>query len=377
MTTHKKRINLRKGYTTGACAAAAAKAAAGLLKGQAVKGDIDNENTIDIPFPNGKRVTFKVHNFGISNLNKTPTAFASVIKNSGDDPDVTNGIEIIARVRRRHDTDKVVIKGGKGIGVVTKPGLQVSVGESAINPVPLIMIEKAVREVMTKSGIEVEITVPEGEEIAKKTFNSRVGITGGISIIGTTGIVEPMSVDALKETIKCEINVALKEKGNKNELLKMYFAPGKIGENSLKRVFGDIRVVLMSNFIGFTLDYAKSNAVRDVIIGGHPGKLAKILMGYLDTHSKSSPQATGFVSEYFGISKEFNTVEEIIQYMLLNNTLYSIHLLSENNVAVKRNFSDLSRDIAKKIRELFKFQSVSIYLFDMKNNLIGLGGVRS
>ena len=208
---------LRSGYTTGACAAAAAKAAASLL----LNGSVENNS--EIPLIDGRRVSFAIHSRNAAD----GSARVSVIKDAGDDPDVTNKAEIgaIARLVPRGKGEKEVwvrIKGGKGVGTVTKPGLAVEVGSSAINPVPRKMIAQAVGEVAGLKNIEsqklLEITifVPKGEELAEKTLNKRLGIIGGISILGTTGIVRPLSAEAWTATIQASINVAVcrRVKGN-------------------------------------------------------------------------------------------------------------------------------------------------------------------
>lgn len=351
---------MRKGFTTGTAATAAAKAAAILLAGSQGSEGRSRRLTgfVEIQLPDSKRVCLKILNSELLILNSELMARASVIKDAGDDPDVTNGMEIRAELKSLEHTGDIVIKGGEGVGVVTKPGLQIPVGEAAINPVPIEMIKKAVREVLPRGGILVEISVPGGRKVAEKTFNQRLGIVGGISIIGTTGIVEPMSLEALKATIRCEIDVAWEEVRSSSSAL--FLAPGKIGENALKRVFGDIRVVQMSNFVGFALEYAREKGMDDIVIGGHPGKLAKIMMGYFDTHSGNSPQATGFVAEFLGLNSEFNTVEEIIQSV-------------QKDSGSGQTFFDLAAGIAEAVRDRFGFRTVEVCLFDMKKGLRGRG----
>jgi cobalt-precorrin-5B (C1)-methyltransferase len=379
---------LRQGYTTGTCAAAAAWAAARAVK-SIRKGDgkvyrKGSDIMVNMGLPQGGKATMSAR---IVEAGRDH-AVASVIKYAGDDPDVTDGAEIIARVRitkSKAESDKsegvskergvTAIKGGRGVGRVTKPGLQIPVGEPAINPVPRRMIKEAVKEVLGDTPVEVIIEVPEGERLAEKTFNPRLGIVGGISIIGTTGIVEPMSLEALKAAVKCEIDVAAEETGVNSHSYSpsitevggrgLFLAPGKIGEDALKGLLGDIRVVQTSNFIGFALEYARDKGIKDIVYGGHPGKLAKILMGYYDTHSRNSPKATAFVAEYLGISGEFNTLEEII----LKISPSSDPSQGEQG----RGFSSLAGDIAEKIGVDFQFSHVEIYLFDMKKKLIGEG----
>lgn len=341
---------LRKGFTTGTAAAAAAKAASIL----AFTGRLPDEVTVTLP---GGLRTLDIKIRGASiNHGINGRSAASVIKDGGDDPDATSGLEIIAAmslINTQPDGAEVIIKGGVGVGVVTKAGLQIPVGAHAINPVPRSMIRTAVREAvpagLSKSLIEVEILVPDGRRAAEKTFNSRLGIIGGISIIGTTGIVEPMSVEAIKSAIVCELDVAYAENSS-----TVYLSPGKIGEDSLRSIFHGVHVVQMSNFIGDSLQYAKAKGFKETVIGGHPGKLAKLLMGYFDTHSGNSPQAAGFVAGYFGLEGEYNTVEEIIE-----------------RVKKTKKFDAMAYDIAVKIRALYGFSSVGVYLFNMKKQPIG------
>ncbi|MBF0464886.1 MAG: cobalamin biosynthesis protein CbiD [Nitrospirae bacterium] len=339
----------RCGFTTGSAATAAAKAAAMFLKTGVLP------ERVHITLPNLKESLL----INIKSCTLTPddnSATASVIKQSGDDPDVTNGLEIVATLRllkqSADNESKIVIKGGAGVGRVTKKGLQQQVGDWAINPVPKAMITQAVREVFSKDSLnlEVEISVSNGELAAQKTFNPRLGITGGISILGTTGIVEPMSVDAIKETVKCEIDVSFYENP---ETIRL--APGKIGEDALKRILGPTRVVQFSNFPGLAMDYVKSKGFKHVTLGGHPGKLAKILMGYTDTHSGRSPQAAAFVSEFMGLNGNFNTVEEIIDKI----------------TETGGDFTKLAHEICFKIKSIYRLPSIEVYLFDMKKTLIG------
>ena len=197
---------LRCGYTTGSCAAAAAKAAAEALLTQHHVSDTE------ILTPNGVKLTLAVHRCELCG----EKVMCSVIKDSGDDPDITNGIEVCAEVAFAESG--VEILGGRGVGTVTKAGLDQPVGEAAINSVPRKMMARALNEVAEmheyRGGFKVVVSVPDGEEIAKKTFNPRIGIIGGISIIGTTGIVEPMSSSALIETIRTEANIRRAEERN-------------------------------------------------------------------------------------------------------------------------------------------------------------------
>lgn len=267
---------LRFGYTTGSCATAAAKAAAWmLLSGKEKK-------KITIKTPKGIDLDLDVSNIEI----KKDSVSCSIQKDSGDDPDVTGGTHIFAEVSL---TDKpgIEILGGKGIGVVTKRGLDRPVGSAAINSVPRQMICENLAEICRitdyAGGLKVIISAPDGEALAKKTFNPRLGIVGGISILGTTGIVEPMSEQALIDTIRVELKQK-KENGVKHILL----TPGNYGADYIKQniCVKDDDIVLTSNFIGDTLDICRELGFCGALLVGHIGKLVKIAGGMLNTHSK-------------------------------------------------------------------------------------------
>ena len=265
---------LRCGYTTGSCATAASKAAAeSILTGKAV-------NCVEILTPNNKSLRLTIERCILSNK----SAFCTVIKDSGDDPDITNGIEICAEVSLTENG--VEICGGDGVGTVTKAGLDQPVGASAINSVPRKMIADALKDVSEmneyKGGFRVVISVPNGEEIATKTFNPRIGIVGGISIIGTTGIVEPMSNSALVETIRTEANIRRAEGRNTLILTVGNYSEKFISEN--RSQLSD-QCVMCSNFIGDAIDIGISLGFENILIIGHIGKMVKIGSGIMNTHS--------------------------------------------------------------------------------------------
>ena len=216
------------------------------------------------------------------------TAVCAVRKDSGDDPDVTNGILVRASVSVS-DVPGIRIDGGKGVGRVTKPGLKQSVGEAAINPGPKGMIISAVTDAMDESGrtenLLVVISVPGGEEIAARTFNPRLGIEGGISILGTSGIVEPMSEEALIDSIRLEI----RQKRALGET-RLILTPGNYGTDFLKETFGtdESRVIKCSNYIGLSLDAAAEAGFKEVLLVGHVGKLIKLAGGIMNTHSREA-----------------------------------------------------------------------------------------
>lgn len=273
---------MRHGFTTGSCAAAASKAACmALLLG------IKKENIV-ITTPKGIDYKAEILDLSVSES----MASCAVIKDGGDDPDVTSGAHIYATVSmiKKSGLDKnveIVIDGGKGVGRVTKPGLDQPVGNAAINHVPRQMITDEILDVCNEAEfygkLKVVISVPEGEEIALNTFNPRLGIEGGISIIGTSGIVEPMSSKALLDTIKVELN-------QRKEMGFDYVAvsPGNYGIDYMKKAYNyDLdRSVKCSNFIGDTIDMAVELGFSKLLLTGHIGKLIKVSGGIMNTHSK-------------------------------------------------------------------------------------------
>ena len=268
--------NLRCGYTTGSCATAAAKAAATML----LIGERVESVRIDTP----KGIVLSLEPLEVEQT--ADYVSCAIRKDSGDDPDDTNGILVFAKVERVAEPG-VHIEGGVGVGRVTKPGLACAQGGPAINPTPRRMITSEVTSVMEQvgytEGLLVTISIPEGVEIAKKTFNPRLGIVGGLSVLGTSGIVEPMSEKALIETMYVEMR-AQQARGNKN--LLVFF--GNYGEDFTRDVMQlDLEgAVTCSNFVGELLDYAVFLGFETLLLIGHSGKLVKLAQGVMNTHSK-------------------------------------------------------------------------------------------
>ncbi|MBQ9272153.1 MAG: cobalamin biosynthesis protein CbiD [Mogibacterium sp.] len=269
---------LRSGFTTGSCAAAAAKAAAYMLLSGGVK-----EN-MTITTPKGSSFDAK-----ILDIQRGPGFVSCAVrKDGGDDPDVTTGALIYAKVCLA-DEEGISIDGGEGVGRVTRPGLDQPVGSAAINSVPRAMIRQEVTEVASafdhKGGFSVIISVPEGEEIASHTFNPRLGIEGGISIIGTSGVVEPMSEKALTDTIRVELS---QKKAEGNSIA--FVSPGNYGLDFMRETYGmDLdRSVKCSNYIGLTVDMVNELGFEGMLLTGHAGKLVKVAGGIMNTHSREA-----------------------------------------------------------------------------------------
>ena len=269
--------NLRCGYTTGTCAALAASGAARLL----LTGQAPSE--LSLRTPRGLTVTVSPRFCVLEN----GVARCGVEKDAGDDPDVTNGCLIVAEVRKTGSG--IAIDGGAGVGRVTRPGLEQPVGAAAINRTPRRMIAQAVEEVRAAAGynggLSVTISVPDGEQLAARTFNPALGIVGGISILGTSGIVEPMSERALVDALAVEIR-QVAASGN-----RLLLTPGNYGLDFLRQSGLDqlgVPVVRCSNYVGDALDCAAAENFQSVLLVGHVGKLVKLAGGIMNTHSKQA-----------------------------------------------------------------------------------------
>lgn len=269
---------MRFGYTTGSCAAAACKGAVTMLLGKKTLREVD------LMTPKGillhlELIDIRMEENGVS---------CAVRKDAGDDPDTTNGILVYARAEKT-DSGDVIIDGGTGVGRVTRPGLSQKIGEAAINPVPRSMILKSAREAADRfgyeGGLKITISVPNGAEIAGKTFNPRLGIEGGISILGTSGIVEPMSEKALVDSIRVEMRQRVAQ-GEEYLLV----TPGNYGAGYLREhmTLPFERNMKCSNYVGETIDMAIDMGVKGILFVSHIGKFVKVAGGIMNTHSHSA-----------------------------------------------------------------------------------------
>lgn len=262
--------SLRHGYTTGACAAAAALGAAQLLRDQALVA------SVTLTLPAGFAARFELRGQHLS----ADAAGCFVVKDAGDDPDVTHGVEVHAELRRSRGGE-VEILGGTGIGRVTKPGLAVAVGEPAINPVPRRMIEAAIRSVFPRGGFRVTLSIPDGEQRAARTLNARLGILGGLSLLGTTGVVRPISHQAWTDTLLVAIDVALAA-GCRTMVASTGRTSEKVAEQALP--LPEEAFLMMGDHVGFTLEACHRKGVPRLLVAAQFAKLVKIACGHPQTH---------------------------------------------------------------------------------------------
>ena len=349
---------LRLGYTTGSCAAAAAKAAAWML----LTGS--RKETITLDTPKGIRLELAVKEITMG----SGSVSCAIEKDSGDDPDVTKGALIFATVTYA-DAPGVTIDGGFGIGRVTKRGLDQPVGNAAINSVPRQMIRENVEEVMALAdyhgGLSVVISAPEGEMLAKKTFNPRLGIVGGISILGTTGIVEPMSEKALVDTIRVELNQR-KVAGAEYVLL----TPGNYGSDYIHNELGlDLKIaVQVSNFIGDALDIGKDLGFKGALLIGHVGKLVKIAGGMMNTHSKYGDCRMEILAAHAGAAGvPAETVAEILNCVACDDVLRIL----QDTPYYEKTLSRVTDRVAFHLQHRVDTMEVGTLLFSKEYGILG------
>lgn len=320
----KNQTKLRTGYTTGSCAAAAAKAATHML----VSGEVVGE--VSLVTPAGICLYLEVEDI----VKENNYVSCAIRKDSGDDPDVTNGILVYARVTFAQDDvvkSKVILEAGEGIGRVTQKGLEQSIGDPAINLVPRRMIREAVEEELQKAGIDcgvrVMIWVPDGAEIARKTFNPKLGIEGGISILGTTGIVEPMSEKALTDTIFVEMKVR-----RENGMDYCYVVPGNYGSDFLHDTLGyqEDAAVKCSNYVGEVIDDAVRLQMKGILLVGHIGKFIKLAAGIMNTHSRQADGRMEILAAHAAMAG--GSRELIRQLMECITTTAALELLEKEGI---------------------------------------------
>jgi len=347
---------LKSGITTGSCSAAAAKAA--LL---ACLGDVPI--VVQIETPQGICLSVPV----LTAQAVDGGGRASIIKDAGDDPDITHGVEIVAEVQLTPGQPQISFQAGAGIGTVTLPGLQIPVGQPAINPAPRQMIESALRPLLPEgTGAVVTISIPEGEKLARRTLNPTLGIVGGLSIIGTTGIVEPMSEEAFKNSLKPQISVA-KALGFQSIVM----VPGKIGQDFAVHRYGlpAAAVVQTSNFIGFMLESAAEFGIKDILLFGHLGKLVKVAGGIFHTHNRMADARMETLAAY--MAAEGAPQEAVRSVLACTTTEAAIPILLQYNL--ESVYSVLAaRASIRAQRFIFEDAAVGTAIVSMKGDMLGL-----
>ena len=346
---------LRRGYTTGTCAAAAAKAAAIMLLEER------ELSSVWLLTPGGVELTLEVRD----TVRGPASVSCGIVKDSGDDPDVTNGMTVYAKVTKTAERGVISIDGGEGIGRVTKPGLDQSVGNAAINSTPRRMITEALLSVCEDhaygGGLSVLIYAPEGKELAKKTFNERLGIVGGISILGTTGIVEPMSDSAVVETIRTELSV--RAAAGKKAVL---FTPGNYGADFITNSLGlePSAAVMTSNFIGDAFALASEAGFSEALLIGHIGKLVKLAGGMFNTHSRWGDCRAEIFASHAALSGAGNeTVARIMDSAMTDDMLRLIDA------------DGLKDDVMRSIMRKIEFQLTQRHLGTMRAGVITFSNV--
>ncbi len=340
--TDKPEGTLRRGWTTGACATAATKAAlAALLTGEF-------PDPVTITLPKGETPAFPLARETLG----SDFAEAGIVKDAGDDPDVTHGATIIARVIRNDTGNGIRFIAGEGVGTVTKTGLPIGVGEAAINPVPRTMIEGVVNELANAHGIaadlDIIISVPDGEKIAERTWNPRLGIIGGISILGTTGIVHPFSCSAWIHSIHRGIDVS-RAAGETHVL----GATGSTSETAACKLydFPDHAMLDMGDFVGGLLKYLRKNPIPKITLAGGFGKFAKLANGALDLHSGRSQVDFDWLAdevEKIHLNQSLNPLNQNVKSRIqhANTAMEVFELTQDLQVNVPLHIARIAQDTA-------------------------------
>lgn len=350
---------LRTGFTTGTCATAAAKAAlVSIITEKQV-------NTVEVSLPKEKKITINITGcqFGQN------AARCSVIKDGGDDPDVTHGAEIIVDLQITKNIGQIEIDGGEGVGRVTKPGLGLEIGSAAINPTPKKMLMQNLvesgKEILKKNGIRVMISVPKGKEIAVKTDNPRLGIINGISILGTTGIVVPYSTASFAASIRQSLDVTVAMKGDTVVLT----TGGRSEDFARKEIdLPDHCFVQMGDFAGYTIQQCSKKSIKKAYVAGFIGKLTKIAMGVKQTHVKGSKVDMDFLAN---IAQKCNATNETIDEIKKANTARHVQ-----EIIIKNRVEGFFTTICKEAYEQMRIHSekkveIQIILYDFDGCALG------
>lgn len=357
--SEKPKDKLRTGFTTGTAATAAAKASLlAIINQKEIK-------SVEVSLPKEKKILINLFSCQFN----TTSARCSVIKDGGDDPDVTHGAEIIVDLQITNNTNQIEIDGGKGVGRVTKPGLGLEIGSAAINPTPKKMITENLmevgREILEKNGIKVTISVPKGEELAPKTDNPRLGITGGISILGTTGIVIPYSTASFAAAIRQSIDVTLAMKDD-----TVVLTTGGRSEEFSRRVISlpDHCFVQMGDFSGYAIEQCAKKGIKKAHVAGFIGKLTKIAMGVKQTHVKGSKVDMEFLAK---TASSCGATKETLDQIKSANTARHVQEIVLKN-KVNGFFSYLCSEVNKQMRLHSNNKvDIEVILFDFDGSILG------
>lgn len=349
---------LRYGWTTGACATAATTAAyTALLTGAF-------PDPVEVLLPRDKRPTFALATERLDD----DVASAGVIKDAGDDPDVTHGALIVATVRRGEPGSGVTFAAGKGVGTVTRPGLPLDVGEPAINPVPRKLMREAVERVAAAhdvpADVAVEISIPEGEELARHTWNPRLGIFGGLSVLGTTGVVVPYSCSAWIDSIRRGVDVA-RAMGERH----VAGAVGSTSEQVVAELYGlgESALLDMGDFAGAVLKYIRRHPVPRLSIAGGFAKMSKLAAGYLDLHSKRSQVDLGLLAELARDAGHERLAGEIAE---ANSALHALELAEADGLVLGELVAERARQAAADVLDAAPVE-VDIVVIDRAGRIVG------
>ncbi len=352
------KTKLKTGYTTGSSATAAAKAALlSIINQQKVEN-------VDILLPKGNLIQIPIFSCEF----ESDKAKCSVVKNGGDDPDVTHGAEIIVELSFTEKVDEIDIDGGEGVGIVTKPGLGLEINKPAINPVPKKMIVENLRkigkEILLKKGIKVLISVPKGKELGVKTDNPRLGIRNGISILGTSGIVIPFSTASYAASIRQSLDVTI-AMGNDTVVL----TTGGRSEDFAKKIIDlpEHCFVQMGDFSGYTIQQCSKKNINKAYVVGFIGKLAKMAAGVKQTHVKGSKVDMNFLAE---LAEKSNAEEKVIESIRKANTARHVsEIIQENNV--KGFFELICSEVHKHMKKHCENKvPIDVILFDFDGNIL-------
>jgi cobalt-precorrin-5B (C1)-methyltransferase len=353
---------LRRGWTTGACATAAAKAAyTALLTGAF-------PDPVEITLPRGQRPGFALATTRLGD----GAATAGIVKDAGDDPDVTHGALVLATVRHGAAGSGVTFRAGEGVGTVTRPGLPIPPGEPAINPVPRRMMREAVAEVARRHGaagdVEIEVAIPDGESLATRTLNGRLGIVGGLSILGTTGIVIPYSCSSWIHSIRSGIDVA-----RAIGLSHVAGATGSTSEAAVQKLYGlpEPALIDMGDFVGGMLKYIRAHPLPRVTIAGGVAKMTKLAQGLLDLHSKRGAvdlAALAAFADGAGGSAALHA-----RIVAANTAAEAFALAQAEGVALGDAVARAAREVAAKVVEGKKI-AIDVIVFDRDGALVGRAG---